>query len=179
MRAEHRTASKVPTKKPVKRSSELDPLKVSVASVMSKKVKTTTPDTSVSSAIAAMMESEVGQLPVVDDEGRLVGILSKTDLVREQLMSGGTAEEGELRISASAGVKYSPGAGFHEEAEALTSVSDLMSARVRTVLNTASLAEAAAVMSKLHVHGLPVVTAANSLVGFISAFDIVDWVAHA
>lgn len=41
------------------------------------------PEAAVPEAIARMVENNIGSLPVVEDEGRLVGILSERDLMRE------------------------------------------------------------------------------------------------
>ena len=41
------------------------------------------PEASAPEAVARMVESNIGSLPVVEDDGRLVGILSERDLMRE------------------------------------------------------------------------------------------------
>lgn len=55
---------------------------LAVAAVMSQKVRTVRADDSLLTAMAAMQEFLVRRLPVVDAEGRLVGVLSSNDLVR-------------------------------------------------------------------------------------------------
>jgi CBS domain-containing protein len=45
------------------------------------------------------------------------------------------------------------------------------------VRDTSTVAEAALAMTKYRVHGLPVVSDENVLVGFLSSLDIVNWVA--
>lgn len=49
---------------------------------MTRRVVTTTPDTPVREAIERLMQAEVKRLPVVDEEGRVVGIVSRGDLLR-------------------------------------------------------------------------------------------------
>mgnify|MGYP001565607960 CR=1 FL=1 len=166
-------AKKTPSRRKV---SILDPMLVGVVKIMSKKVKTVRPDMSLEAAMDLMVEFEIGHLPVVDAEGKLVGLLSKSDLVREHFIDGNTSET-NIRFSGRNGVTYSPGGGFHEDDEAQKMVSDVMTKRVRTVVETATVAEAAITMSKHRIHGLPVVSSKKSLVGFLSTFDIVGWIA--
>ena len=52
------------------------------AEAMTAPAKTIAPWRLVSSAAAAMLDEGVNRLPVVDDEGRLVGIVTRADLVR-------------------------------------------------------------------------------------------------
>ncbi|MCA8965945.1 MAG: CBS domain-containing protein [Planctomycetes bacterium] len=56
---------------------------IPVLSVMSRQVRAVRPDDGVTAAMAAMQDLQVHRLPVVDVHGRLVGILSTNDLVRE------------------------------------------------------------------------------------------------
>jgi CBS domain-containing protein len=163
--------------KTVKRvaSSNKDPMKVNVASIMTKKVKTARPDTSLEMAIDLMVSKEIGHLPVVDDDGVLKGIVSKSDLIRERFLDGDTHE-----VDHRAAVTFLDellSHGFHEEVEVRRNLSDIMSTKVRTVKDTSTVAQAAVTMAKYRVHGLPVVSEKNVLVGFISTFDIVSWVA--
>lgn len=52
-----------------------------VAEVMTDKVIVTTPDASLGEAARTMANKSVNRLPVVDDDGRLVGIISRADVV--------------------------------------------------------------------------------------------------
>jgi acetoin utilization protein AcuB len=55
--------------------------KLSVDQVMSRNVYTVTPTTSVGDAAKLMLDHKVGGLPVVED-GRLVGIITESDIFR-------------------------------------------------------------------------------------------------
>lgn len=174
MRTEREMTKKVGKK--LKAGKALDPMGVTVSSVMTKRVKTVRPDTSLDVAMDLMMAKDISHLPVLDDSGALVGILSKTDVVRRYFLDGDT-EASEVRINERRGVNYAMGGGFHEDTAVSRTVADLMSKKVRTVVDSAPLVEAAISMAKFRVHGLPVVSRKNALVGFLSTFDIVDWVA--
>jgi CBS domain-containing protein len=150
---------------------------VKVAQVMTRRVTTVRAEMTLNSAMGAMISNEIGHLPVVDREGTLVGILSKTDLVRDRQLEGDTTETLTMRVPAKGGVQYPLGAGFHPDSDGERTVGDVMTKRVKTVLDSALLVDAAALMSKNRIHGLPVVNEKNRLVGFLSTFDVVDWVA--
>ncbi len=53
-----------------------------VAEVMHDKPVTVTPDRTLQDAATAMHEHEVSRLPVVDGDGRLVGIVGRSDILR-------------------------------------------------------------------------------------------------
>jgi CBS domain-containing protein len=53
-----------------------------VSEVMSEEVNTVPPDTTVRQAATMMAECEVNRLPVTDEDGRLVGIVTRGDIVR-------------------------------------------------------------------------------------------------
>lgn len=55
--------------------------RVHVAEIMSTDVVTTTPDASVADAASTMRKEKVGSLPVLEN-GRVVGILTETDVLR-------------------------------------------------------------------------------------------------
>ena len=51
------------------------------------------PDMEVTEALKTLAESELGRLTVVDDQGRLLGVLSKSDIVRELQARAGDRDE--------------------------------------------------------------------------------------
>ncbi len=53
-----------------------------VKEIMTKKVETINPETEVSEAAYIMSEKQINRLPVVDQEGKLVGIISRADIIR-------------------------------------------------------------------------------------------------
>ncbi len=55
--------------------------KMTIAELMSKKAITCPPDTTAESALALAQQHGVGSLPVVDDKGHLVGIVTTNDFV--------------------------------------------------------------------------------------------------
>ena len=50
--------------------------------VMTRNVITVTPETTIADAATSMMQNHISGLPVVDDAGKLVGIVSEGDFLR-------------------------------------------------------------------------------------------------
>ncbi|HLM45996.1 MAG TPA: CBS domain-containing protein [Myxococcaceae bacterium] len=133
-----------------------------VEEVMAREVIAVRPDTSLQLAAEQLLEHGISGMPVIDEEGQLVGMLSKTDVVRHQL------EDGE------ATVENLPSGQHLLEG---TTVEDVMTPQVLAVWEGASLMDAAKIMVNAGVHRVPVVSRSGFLVGLISNTDIVRWVA--
>jgi CBS domain-containing protein len=138
------------------------PALCTVDEVMVRNVISVHPDTSLRTATELMLEHGISGLPVVDEAGRLVGMLSKTDLVRHRL-----DEDSEASVSLPSGQHVLEG----------TTVEDVMTRQVLTAPAGASLAEAAKIMAIAGVHRVPVVTPEGALTGLVTTSDLVRWVA--
>lgn len=60
-------------------------LATKVEDIMTKKVKTVLADTTVSEIAEIMLDSKINRLPVVDDKGYLVGIVTRADIVKSMI----------------------------------------------------------------------------------------------
>lgn len=128
---------------------------------MSREVIAINPDTSLQTAAELMLEHAISGMPVVDEQGQLLGIVSKTDLVRR------LAGEDE------SGVMLPPG----QHRVDVTTVEDVMTRHVLIVPEKASLTEAAKLMVNAGIHRVPVVSTRGVLAGLVTTSDIVRWVA--
>jgi len=65
--------------------------KVPVVEVMTRKVATIGPDASVTEAMSRLMTAKIGCLPVVDEHGKIAGLVTETDFLRcfNDLMQAG------------------------------------------------------------------------------------------
>jgi CBS domain-containing protein len=63
-----------------KQMKKLNPTKIK--EIMTKKVVTVTPDTTLIEAATLMEKHDVNRLPVVNESGKLVGIIARTDLIK-------------------------------------------------------------------------------------------------
>ena len=71
----------------------------SISAVMSDEILVADPEMAVTDAARVILRSGIQKLPVVDDRGRLVGIISNTDVVRSQIERATPEKVGKLRRS--------------------------------------------------------------------------------
>ena len=55
---------------------------MNASDVMTREILSVGPDTTVAEAIRTMLDNRISGLPVIDEAGRLVGILTEGDLMR-------------------------------------------------------------------------------------------------
>lgn len=115
---------------------------------------TITPNVSVTEALRLMTERKIRRLPVVDRDGKLVGIVSDRDLLLASPSPATSLAVWEI----------------HELLAKLT-VEKTMTAEVITVQEDTPLEEAARVMVDKRIGGLPVMKG-SKLVGIISESDL-------
>jgi CBS domain-containing protein len=120
-----------------------------VADLMSIEPVTISESASLADAEQLMQRRGVTGLPVVDARGRLVGVVSQTDLLRAHVVDDHWARWPGL------------------------SVRHLMTAPALTIPADSPIAEAAGVMEEHHVHRLVVVDLANRPTGVLSTMDLV------
>jgi CBS domain-containing protein len=123
-----------------------------VADVMQTDLRTIRGTDTVGEAVALLAESHVSGVPVIDDHGRLVGVLSNSDIL-EVLAEHSEPEARE--------------AVFDE-----TVVQEVMTPRPQTITPDADVRDAAQRMLYLEVHRL-FVEHDGRLVGVVSTTDLV------
>jgi CBS-domain-containing membrane protein len=153
-----------------------------VFEVMTREVATVFPEMTLAGAVEALVTQDIGHLPVVDAAGVLVGMLSKSDVVRELHLSGENRAMDNVRAPMKArgkkGLAFTPGPGFHVDAEPATTVAEVMAPRVLSVRDDTPIGEACRMMVGNRIHGMPVTDARGKLVGFVSTLDVCGWVAQ-
>jgi CBS domain-containing protein len=138
-----------------------------VKDVMAKNVVSVSPQTSVADALDTMTRSHLSGLPVIDESGALVGIVSEADFMRRSEL--GTEKPGLNWL----GSIFLPGRAAEIYARAhARRVEEIMSTDVATVDDTASLDEAVAIMEKRRIKRLPVLNEGN-VVGMLTRADFV------
>jgi CBS domain-containing protein len=68
----------------LQQSSEKGVAMLKVKDIMSTKVITLNPETDITEAAKLLLENRINGAPVVDEEGRLLGILCQSDLIAQQ-----------------------------------------------------------------------------------------------
>lgn len=127
-----------------------------VADLMHTDLKRVTPDDTIGDAVVELADGHVSALPVVDARGRLVGVLSTTDVLTAIAEAEGSDARARL---------------FGD-----TLVREIMTARALTIDPGELITQAAREMLYLDVHRLFVVEG-GQLLGVISQSDIVGAVA--
>jgi len=72
--------------------------KLEVQEIMTKEVITTTPDTPIENAARLIVDNKIGGLPVVDEDNRVVGVITETDIFKTFVEMFGGGHSG-LRLS--------------------------------------------------------------------------------
>ena len=148
-----------------------------VREVMSSPVSALRPDDKVEQAADVLAAKDVGSLPVVDDEGKLLGILRDDDLI---------ASESRVHVPTfinflGLGMAF-PGEMKHLERElkkiAGATVRDVMQTDPPTVTPDATLEDVATIMHDRGVNSVPVVDTDNKVVGIVARADVVRFIAR-
>ncbi len=141
-----------------------------VKDIMTQKVITLMPEMGIVHAAKVLMENHINGAPVVDGEGRLVGILCRDDLISQQkklpVPSFFVVLDGIIPMS-------SP---RHMEKEfdkiAATNVEHAMTTKPITVTPETDIELVASLMVDKKIHTLPVVDSAGALVGIVGKEDV-------
>ncbi|MFY9174287.1 MAG: CBS domain-containing protein [Peptococcia bacterium] len=147
----------------------------SAGEMMTTKVISVGPDDNIEKAVKILAEHNISGLPVVDENNKVVGIISSSDIVKFS---------GKLHVVpliASSGwvspyTDVSAMNSYSKGHELLTSrkVRDIMTKKVTTVQESASGEEVARIISKKKINRLPVTDNNGKLVGIITRSDLID-----
>ena len=138
-----------------------------VEDFMTRRVVTITPDTTLLAAAKLMLEHRVGGLPVLDASGRMIGVFSESDLLREE------GEDGSPWLQMMVGPDGKPAEPPRLDAR---KVGDVMTRQLITIAPGASIAQACRLLHEHRLRRLPVVES-DKLVGTIARADLVRAVA--
>ncbi len=142
-----------------------------VADVMTRDPITATRETPLTDVIKILAERRISSLPVVDG-GKLVGLISETDLMWRE---SGVTPPPYIMLLDSVIYLENPARYEREIHKALgQTVGEVMSDRhITTIAPDKSLREAALIMHERTVNSLPVVDSAGQVVGILTRGDIV------
>lgn len=138
--------------------------------IMTREVVTVTEDTTIRELAGIITTHRIGSVPVVDGEGKLVGIVTETDLIEQDksfhiptvitLFDWVIYLESEKK--------------FEKELKRMTAVTvgEICSREVITVDPETPVSEIADIMSGKKIHAVPVVEE-GKLVGIVSRIDLI------
>lgn len=138
--------------------------------IMSRDVISVGPGDEIEKVIRILLENRISGLPVVDEDGKVIGIISEGDLIAREKNLKGPAFTGIL-----GGIIYleSP-KRFEEELKKTIAlkVSELMSKKVHAVDEKTSLNDIATMMIEKGINRVPVLDNNNKIIGIITRHDI-------
>jgi CBS domain-containing protein len=141
--------------------------------VMVRNVFTIGPDEDVARAAKMLVDHDISALPVVDEERRILGILSEADLLRREELGTEKVRRGWLEAvtpSTLLATDYSRSHG--------RKVRELMSETVVTARGETPLSEIAALLERKRIKRIPIVED-GKLVGIVSRANLIQALASA
>ena len=146
-----------------------------VAEVMTSDPIAVSPQTPLKEAIQILAEKKISGLPVKDDTGKLVGVISETDLMWQET---GVEPPPYIMILDSVIYLQNPARYEKEIHKALgQTVGEVMSDKPISIQPDRSLKEAAQIMHEKQIRRLPVVDDRDQLVGILTQGDIIRMMA--
>jgi len=136
--------------------------------VMVKDVITVRPDDSVFAAAQLLVKNDISALPVVDDEGRAVGIISEADLMRREEIGTEKQRPWWLEAMTPATTLANEFAKSHGKR-----VAELMSRHIVSASEDTPLAEIAALLERNRIKRVPIIKG-GKLVGVVSRTNIIQ-----
>ncbi len=137
-----------------------------VSDVMTTRVHVATPSTTFKVLVRLIEENRVSAIPIVDPQGRPVGIVSESDLLLKERRS-------ELELEAGSPLHLWRRRQERAKAEGVVAA-DLMTSPVVSVGAESTIAQAARVMQERNVRRLVVVDQRGNIAGVVSRSDLLQ-----
>jgi CBS domain-containing protein len=143
---------------------------VKVGEVMRREVATMRPDSPITQVVELLLDKDFTAVPVVNNDGKVVGMVSDNDLLTRGGMS--------VTISLKRATDLDYVRELHDSLEnPERKVSEVMTREVVTVAPDMVLGRAAKLMVEKHLKRLPVVDADGKLVGILGRLDVLNTIA--
>ncbi|MFO7951394.1 MAG: CBS domain-containing protein [Bacillota bacterium] len=130
-------------------------------------------------AIKLLADYKISGLPVVDDSGKIIGIISDTDIIRYSQKIN-VVPTTKLSGWISPYTDVSELATFRSGIETLhqTEVREVMTKKVYTATEDTSATDIARLMNRRKVNRIPVINGKGELVGIVTRADLVQCMAN-
>jgi CBS domain-containing protein len=136
--------------------------------VMVRDIVTVKPDDDVAYVIKLLVEHGISALPVVDDDGTVVGVISEADLLRREEIGTGKHRPWWLEALTPASTLADEFAKSHGRR-----VSEIMSTRVISALEDTPLGEIATLIEKHRVKRVPILRS-GKIAGIVSRSNLIQ-----
>lgn len=152
----------------------LDP-ETPLADIMTRNVICVGPEVTVDEITTSLVRHGISGMPVVDAEGKPVGMVSRADVLRAAQERGDTEESERLTLQPDDVAPLDLEQGFHVYEPVKTTARDIMTPVVVQLHESASIRQAASLMAYEGVHRLPVTSDDGRVVGIVSSLDVLRW----
>lgn len=143
---------------------------VRASDIMTRKVISVSEDTSIGDLCGLLHEARITGAPVVDQEGVLVGIVSKDDVAGAYFRSRAGEEADGMKSLLEIGREEAPGGGGSGKAQ---QVSDIMTREVVTAAEETPVKEILHLMVTEGIHRVPIVKEGR-VRGIVSAMNVLE-----
>jgi CBS domain-containing protein len=141
-------------------------MKIAVRTVMTSRVVWVTQDVPYKEMAAALHENRVSAFPVLDDEGKVIGVVSEADLLTKEALDGGYDGMPGMITGLLRRQEQGKARG--------TTAADLMTHPAVTISPDAAVEDAARLMYRKKIKRLPVVDSDGHLIGILSRADVLS-----
>lgn len=119
---------------------------MNIQEIMTRHPRTCTADSPVQHAAQLMLDEDVGQIPVIDAQSRVIGVITDRDIVLRCIAAGGDPQH--------------------------TNVAACMTSPALTLRDDATLDECAHLMAREQVRRVPIIDADGAICGIVAQADI-------
>lgn len=142
-----------------------------IKDIMTEKVIAVTKDTTISELSKILIKNKISGVPVIDDEGKLIGMVTDADIITEDMEPIFPIYFDPLIIS------YAFIENFEKYRKDIkeyleTPIEEIMTRRVKSVKRETPVSEAAKIMVRDKVNRIPVVDEYNKVIGIVARADI-------
>ncbi|MFQ6063717.1 MAG: CBS domain-containing protein [Methanosarcinales archaeon] len=137
--------------------------------IMTSPVITVRPDSSIKDVAELLLKNKISGVPVVDEENKVVGIVTEFDLLYKVKV------EHPLTFKEMLASFFHIGLTHKEKISKISAkkVGEIMTKPVITVSKTTSIFQISALFTEKNINRVPVVDAENKLIGIVTRADIV------
>ena len=138
-------------------------------------------DKNVKEALELLAENNISGIPVTDEEGKVIGIISGADIIRY-------SQQKKLIPSSSTSIWVAPLGNTDDDLQMIrsgyeklyrTMVEQIMTKKVYTASKDTPISDLAKLMSRRNVNRIPIVNKDNHVVGIVTRNDLVKYMAGA
>lgn len=153
-----------------------------IQDIMTTDVQSVQEDWSLETLSQFFFDRQISGAPVVDNNEKLAGVVSLSDLARNHTLPSSTSEESAhdyyQNTGSVSGISQEDLSKLKIESESLITVKDIMTPMVFEMSEDTPVQKAAETMLKGHIHRV-LITREKKLIGIVTTMDMLKVIAHA